>query len=62
MLKILLVAFCLTVVSAKIYSIYDAVVKDLDGNDVSFKKYKGSCILNVVTTSGHYEERKVSSK
>lgn len=39
-------------VNAEIKKITDVVAKDLDGNDVSFKKFNGKCILVINTASG----------
>lgn len=38
-------------VDAEIKKISDAVVKDLDDNDVSFKKFENKCVLIVNTAS-----------
>ena len=39
-------------VSAEISSLSEAVVKDLDGKDVSFDQFKGKCVLAINTASG----------
>lgn len=50
--SLLLLLFISVVANAEIQKITDAVVKDLDGNDVAFTKYAGKCILVVNTASG----------
>lgn len=40
------------IASAEITKFSDAVVQDLDGKDVSFKKFEGKCVLVINTASG----------
>ena len=39
-------------VNAEISTLSDAIVKDLDSNDVSFNQFKGKCVLAINTASG----------
>ena len=49
LLAVLLIS---VVVNAEISTLSDAVVKDLDGKDVSFEQFKGKCALVINTASG----------
>lgn len=39
-------------VNAEINHLSEAVVKDLDHNDVAFEQFKGKCVLAINTASG----------
>lgn len=43
--------FLSAAVNAQISKLSDAVVKDLDGNEISFKKFEGKCVLAINTAS-----------